>query len=303
VRLAFALLAALLAAAPAPARAAAGGPLVAVSIRPVQAIAAEVMGGVARPQLLLDSAASLHAHVLRPSEARLLTQARVVFWIGPPLETFLAKPLEALAGKAWVVALIDAQGVETLPARAGGVWESGHVSGAGPRPPDGHIWLDPRNAVAMANAMADTLAVADPANAERYWANAEAFSRSAMALDKDLHARLASVRAKPFLVLHDATQYLEARYRLAALGSISVTPDQPPGARRLAAIQERLREAKAVCIFTEPQFEPKTVQMLVEGSGARTGVLDPEGTALKDGPGLYFTLLRGLADEVLRCLA
>jgi zinc transport system substrate-binding protein len=82
-----------------------------------------------------------------------------------------------------------------------------------------------------------------------------------------------------------------------------VTPDQPPGARRLAAIQERLREVGAVCIFSEPQFEPRTVQMLVEGSGARTGVLDPEGATLKDGPALYFTLMRNLADELLRCLA
>jgi zinc transport system substrate-binding protein len=300
VRSVFALIAVLLAVSPA---ATAEVPTVAASIRPVQAIAAEVMKGVGAPQLLLGSAASLHANALRPSEARLLSQARVVFWVGPSLEAFLAKPLEALAGKAQVVTLMNAQGLEILPSRAGGLWDS-EQSGSNPsKLPDGHIWLDPRNAVAMANAMAEALAVADPVNAEKYWANAETFSRDAMSLDKDLHVRLASVRAKPFLVFHDATQYFEARYRLAALGSVSVTPDQPPGARRLAAIQERLREAKAVCIFTEPQFEPKTVQMLVESSGARTGVLDPEGAALKDGPGLYFTLLRGLADELVRCLA
>ncbi|MGE4064015.1 MAG: zinc ABC transporter substrate-binding protein [Rhodospirillaceae bacterium] len=300
MRFAFALIAAMFGAACA---AAAEVPVVVASVRPVHAIASSIMAGVGAPQLLLGSAASLHGYALRPSEARLLSQANVVFWVGPPLEAFLVKPLAALAGKARVVALIEAPGLETLPARSGGLWED-HQGDSGPSNlPDGHIWLSPPNALAMANAMAEALAVADPVNAERYWANAEAFSRDTMALDKDLHVRLAPVRAKPFLVFHDATQYFEARYRLSALGSVSVTPDQPASARRLAAIQDKLRETKVVCIFSEPRFEPKTVQMLIEGSGARAGVLDPEGTALKDGPGLYFSLLRGLADELLRCLA
>lgn len=290
-------IAGLLAAAPA----AAEVPTVVASVRPVQTIAAAVMKGVGTPQVLLGNAASLHAHALKPSEARLLSQAKVVFWIGPSLEAFLAKPMSALAGQARVVSLINAPGLDVLPSRSGGVWEHEEAP-HDPTLPDGHVWLSPPNAVAMANAMAEALAVADPANATEYWANAETFSREAMALDRDLHIRLAPVREKPFLVFHDAYHYFEARYRLAALGSVSVTPDQPPSARRLAAIRERLREAKAVCIFSEPQFEPRHVQMLVEGSGARTGVLDPEGTSLKDGPNLYFTLLRGLADELLRCL-
>lgn len=303
MRITLILIAALLAAFPA---AAADSFTVVVSTRPVQAVAQAVMAGVGTPQLLLGNAASLHAHALRPSEAKLLSQAKIVFWVGPSLEAFLAKPIEALAGKAQVTTFINAPGIEVLPARAGGLWvdaEADHADHTDSKLPDGHIWLDPRNAVAMANAMAETLAVADPVNAERYWANAEAFSREAMAFDKDLHVRLAVLRDKRFLVFHDAYQYFEARYRLAALGSVSVTPDQPPSARRLAAIQERLREVGPVCIFSEPQFEPRTVQMLVEGSGARTGVLDPEGSSLQDQPGLYFSLLRGLADELLRCLA
>lgn len=274
---------------------------VVVSVRPLQGIAAAVMKGVGTPQVLLGNAASLHAHALKPSEARLLSQAKVVFWVGPSLEAFLAKPLEALAGKARVATLMTGAGVQTLPVRSGGLWEDGH-SPAESALADGHIWLDPRNAVAMANVMAETLAVADPIHAADYWANAETFSREVMALDRDLHVRLAPVREKPFLVFHDAYQYFESRYRLAALGSVSVTPDQPPGARRIAAIQEKLREVGAVCIFSEPQFEARHVQMLVESTGARTGVLDPEGAGLKDGTGLYFALLRGLADELVRCL-
>ena len=278
-------------------------PTVVASVRPVHAVASAVMAGVGKPQLLLPAGASLHAHAMKPSEARLLSQAKVVFWIGPSLEAFLVKPLAALAGKAQVVSLINAPGMEVLPARAAGVEaDHGHDHAADPKLPDGHIWLDPRNAVAMANAMAEALAVADPVNAQDYWANAETFSRDAMGVDRDLHIQLARVRDKPFLVFHDAYQYFETRYRLASQGSISLSPEQPPSARRLAAIQEKMRQGGAVCIFSEPQFEPRYVQMLVEGSGARTGVLDPEGAALTDGPDLYFNLLRSMADELARCL-
>ena len=301
MRHALLLFAALLVAAPTHG---AEAPPVVASVRPIQAIAAAVMAGAGSPQLLLPGTAALHTHALRPSEARLLAKARVVFWIGPPLETSLGKPLAALAQKPHVVALIEAPGVELLRARIGGLWEHGaHAREADSAPADGHIWLDVRNAVAIANVMAESLAVVDPFNAERYWSNAEAFSRDAMALDKTLHVRFAPVREKPFLVFHDATQYFEARYRLAAMGSIGVMPDQPPGAQRLAAIQEKLRGVGAVCIFSEPQIEPRTVQMLVEGFGAKTGVLDPEGVTLQGGPNLYFNLMRGLADEFLRCLA
>jgi len=275
-------------------------PNVVASIRPVEVIAAAVMSGVGKPQLLLGNAASLHAHAMKPSEARFLTQADVVFWTGPSLEAFLAKPLAALAGKSRVVALMDASGVESLPMRAGGLWDD--VESPATSLPDGHIWLDPRNAIAMANAMAETLAVVDPVNAERYWANTETFSRDAMALDRALHMRLAPVREKPFLVFHDAFQYFEARYRLAAIGSIGVTPEQSPGARRLSAIQQRVREGGAVCIFSEPQFEPKVVQMLLEGTGARPGMLDAEGVSLGTGAGSYATLMNRLADELVRCL-
>ncbi len=280
-------------------------PAVVASVRPVHAVATAVMAGVGKPQLLLPAGASLHAHAMKPSEARLLSQAKVVFWVGPSLEAFLVKPLTALAGKAQVVPLMSVPGIQTLPARAAGLdhdHDHDHDHAADPRLPDGHIWLDPRNAVAMANAMAEALSVADPVNAQDYWANAEAFSRDAMALDRDLHIRLAPVREKPFLVFHDAYQYFETRYRLAAQGSVSLSPEQPPSARRLAAIQEKMRQSAVVCIFSEPQFEPRYVQMLVEGSGARTGVLDPEGTALQDSPDIYFTLLRGMADELVRCL-
>jgi zinc transport system substrate-binding protein len=75
-----------------------------------------------------------------------------------------------------------------------------------------------------------------------------------------------------------------------------------PGAARVAAIRDRLRAGGVVCVFAEPQFEPKLLGALVEGTGVRTGVLDPLGAGLEPGPALYAQLLRGLAAGLAECL-
>ena len=66
---------------------------VVASIKPVHSLVASVMEGVGEPILLVKGTGSEHSYSLRPSEARALEQAEVVFWVGETMETFLIKPL------------------------------------------------------------------------------------------------------------------------------------------------------------------------------------------------------------------
>lgn len=86
-------------------------PRVVSSIMPVNALVAAVMDGIAVPQTLLPPGASPHSHALRPSDARMLAEADVIFWIGPELETFLEGPLDSLARNARKVALVRSRGI------------------------------------------------------------------------------------------------------------------------------------------------------------------------------------------------
>ena len=122
------------------------------------------------------------------------------------------------------------------------------------------------------------------------------------ALDAELKATLAPVKDKPFVVFHDAYQYFEARYDLSAVGSITVSPDRRPSAKRLSAIRAKIAGLNAACVFSEPQFEPTLVRTVVEGTKAKTGVLDPEGADLPEGETLYPTLMRNLAASLRGCL-
>lgn len=306
--------AALAAAAPALADA----PGVVADIAPVQSIAAAVMAGVGVPALIVPPGASEHHHALRPSEAGALEAADLVVWVGPALTPWLEDPLDALAPDAARLTLVDVPGLRLLPFREGGPFEAhdhdhdrehGHEHGHDEHghdhdaPIDPHVWLDPANAAAIAAAIADALGAADPENAAAYAANAAAFAADMQALRAEIGARVAPLSDRPFFVFHDAYQYFETAFDLPAAGSVALGDADAPRAARVAEIRDRLTTEDVACIFAEPQFEPRLIPTLVEGTQVRIGQLDPLGATLRPGPELYPTLMRNLADGLAACLA
>lgn len=168
---------------------------------------------------------------------------------------------------------------------------------------DTHLWLDPANAKAMAAAIEETLSAQDSANAVTYEANLAALNANIDALDREIRQTIAPVKDKPFVVFHDAYQYFEHRYGMRVIGSITVSPETIPGAARISEIRQKVTELGAACVFAEPQFEPKLVNVVLEGTSARAGTLDPEAATLPEGPKLYFDLMRSLATSLRQCLS
>lgn len=307
-------------------------PAVIASIKPVHGLVAAVMGDVGAPVLLVEGTASPHGYALKPSQAQALQDADVVFWVGDALETFLTGPIAALSGGARSAPLQSAPGVTLLTLRDDEAFaphdhdhdshdhdkahdhekshdhdkahdhgtedHHGHADGA----PDAHLWLDPRNGVAALRFIAQVLAEADPAHAAAYRANAAAAEAAVKRMEAQLAPRMAALADQPFLVFHDAYQYFEARFGLRAAGSILVSPETPPGARRLAEIGEVVKARGVACLFAEPQFAPKVVNAIADSTGVRTGLLDPLGADLAAGPGFYPALLDELARQFEACL-
>lgn len=168
---------------------------------------------------------------------------------------------------------------------------------------DPHMWLDPANAKAFVSALSEELSEIDPDNAATYEANAQALQGRLDGLMTQVSGKLAPVQGKPFIVFHDAYQYFENRFDISAAGSITVSPERAPGAERVAEIQHHIEELGANCVFSEPQFEPKIVRVLVDGTQAKAGELDPLGATLDAGENQYFELINGLATGLTECLA
>lgn len=178
-----------------------------------------------------------------------------------------------------------------------------HDDHAGTDDLDAHMWLDPRNAIILSKAVAAELSRIDPSSAATYEANHAAQVERLEALDTEISGALEAVSDVPFIVFHDAYQYFEARYELSSVGSITVSPEVAPGAARVRAMQERIRERGAQCVFAEPQFKPSILEAVIEGTDARAGVLDPVGADLEPGEQMYPQLIRKLTEDLSACLA
>jgi zinc transport system substrate-binding protein len=305
---------------------------VVASIKPVHSLVASVMQGVAEPTLLLEGASSPHTATLKPSQATSLEKADVIFWIGHDLEAFLEKPIETVGARARSVELGEVEGVVELPPREGGAFEAhdhgehdhgeegnahdhgdghdhkheaahdhSHEHGHGEVDP--HVWLDPENAKAMARAISATLSQADPDNADAYAANLARLEGRLDTEKAEIANIVAPIRDKGYVVFHDAYQYFEKRFDLHAAGSITVSPEVMPGADRVKQIRAKISDLGATCVFAEPQFEPKLVSVVIEGTKARSGVLDPLGADIPAGPDQYPELLKALATSLADCLS
>jgi zinc transport system substrate-binding protein len=288
-------------------------PRVVVTLKPIQALAAAVMAGVGRPELLVRGTASPTSFSLRAAEVRLMNTATIVVFVSESLETFIVRALENLPQDARVLELMAADGLKLLPQRLGAPWIEDDGVRTSPRPPgtdpgaedidtDPHIWLDPDNARAIARALVDELSDADPGRAAVYARNLQTLDQRLTQLDQEIAKMMAGVKASPFLVLHDAYQYFESRYGLAAAGAITRRPDQRPSPRRVSQAKARITEVGATCVFGEPQFPQVHAKMVSDGTPAKLGTLDPLGANLPETAEAYPQLLRSVAEGFRACL-
>ena len=287
------------------------------SIKPLQLIAAAVQDGVGTPEVLLPPGASPHNFALRPSDVRRVQEVELLYWIGPDMESFLPRVLSNRS-----LPNVAVQNLPGLQLRHFGeehadeaehddhghyeqvhdAAESEHDHAHRPGSLDAHLWLLPANARVIAMRMAADLSAADPANAARYQANAQAFSQRLTALDQRLKARLTGVQGQAYFVFHEAFDYFEAAYGLKHAGVFSVASEVQPGARHVARMRERLQAAGPTCVFSEPPLRPRLAQTLSAGLPVTLAELDALGSAVPVGAQGYEQLLENLAGSLAGCL-
>ncbi|NCW31197.1 MAG: zinc ABC transporter substrate-binding protein [Alphaproteobacteria bacterium] len=289
---------------------------VVASIKPIYSLVAAVMGDIGTPELLLKAPSSAHHFTLKPSQARILQAADIVFWVGPTMEQPLTKALATLAPHAQTTPLINASGLMLLefnndaPAhqKPGLEQRDDHDRHEKHGDHDGHminphIWLDPQNAQVILREISSRLGKADPENAKIYAANADQMSVRLAGLQADIARQLAPYSAARFLVLHDAHSYFERRFGLRNHGAITSEPDVMPTASRIKALRSELGTHQIDCIFAEPLLGQKAVDLIAEGSKVRIGRLDPVASNLPAGVELYPDLLQSYATAMQACFS
>ena len=292
---------------------------VVASIKPIHSLASYLMDGVSKPSLIVDGYASPHGFALKPSHAKMLQEADIIFWVGEDLENFLEKPLNSIAKKAEKIELLEAKGLNKLKFRERNIFDGhddhGHDDDGHKKKDDHddhddheghhhgeydpHIWLDPINAKIILNEMVEHLIENDAKNASTYKSNLDKplkdIDKLTMEVMNELNQSTSSI------VFHDAYQYFEERFNVNVLGAFTVNTDVMPGAEQLAEIREIIEHDKVSCIFSEPQFNPDIINAVAKDMDIKTGVLDPLGATLDPGKGLYFDLIKNMSKSFKGC--
>ena len=291
---------------------------VVTSIKPIHSLASYLMDGVGKPDLIVDGYASPHGFAMKPSHAKMLQNADLIFWVGEDLENFLEKPLKSIAKKAEKIELMEIKGLNKLEFRERNIFEEhddhghdehkehahkedkhddhqGHAHGEH----DPHIWLDPMNAKVILNEMVEHLIENDTKNASKYKSNLKKALKDIDKLNKDVKKELSKSTAS--IVFHDAYQYFEKRYGVNILGAFTVNTDIMPGAEQLAEIREIIEHDKVTCVFSEPQFNPDIIKAVAKDMNIKTGVVDPLGATLDPSKDLYFKLIRNMSASFKGC--
>ncbi len=311
---------------------------VVASIKPIHSLASYLMDGIAKPDLIVDGYASPHGFAMKPSHAKMLQNADLIFWVGEDLESFLEKPLSSIAKKAEKIELMEIKGLNVLKFRERNIFDDhddhghddhddhgkkeddhddhdhddhgkkdGHDDhddhdgheGHAHGEFDPHIWLDPMNAKVILNEMVEHLIENDAKNASKYKSNLKKALKEIDKLNKDVKAELSKSTAS--IVFHDAYQYFEERYNVNILGAFTVNTDVMPGAEQLAEIREIIEHDKVACVFSEPQFNPDIINAVGKDMKIKTGVVDPLGATLDPGKDLYFNLIRNMSASFKGC--
>jgi zinc transport system substrate-binding protein len=288
-------------------------PKVAADISPVHSLVSRVMLGVGTPNLIVQAGASPHGYTLRPSEAKALQDAQMVFWMGESLSPWMEGALDTLSSDATIITLLERDETILMEFREGALFEEHDHDDHGDEKHDDHgdhedhgshdphAWLSPDNARIWLNLIASQLSIVDPENAGTYFANAAAARSEIEALKTEVNSLLEPVRGKKFIVFHDAYQYFEKAFDLSASGAISLGDASKPSPARIAEIQGRIQEESIDCVLSEPQFNKGLVATVMAGSKAKTSVIDPLGVGLKPGPDLYSELIRNMTKTLVDC--
>jgi len=298
----FSLLAALLtvlAVATSATSAVAAPPQVATSIKPVQALVKMVMGSLGNPELIIPATTSPHLLTLKPSQAKMLEDADVVFWIGETLETALTGPLQKISGKARVVELLQAPGLNLIHFDA----QETHTQDAhGHGNSDPHIWLSPSNARVLVSYIADIFSEIDPPNADVYAKNAKKARQRIAILIRKTAEFVAEMRTTPYLVQHDGFGYLAREFGFTQVGHIQTTPGREPGAKHVAEILALIKDKQVKCLFHEPQFAPKLAKRLNQETHVALREIDSMGIYLSLSETTYVRIIQGIITSMETCL-
>lgn len=270
-----------------------------VTIKPLYSLVAQLTDGIEKPVLLMKQIQSPHHYTMRPSERRLLADARMIVWIGPQMESYLDKIIQQQ--DTAIVTAIQAKNLKLLDART----KNGHQHAAGEIDPDDlsidpHIWLSTQNAVAISRHISRQLIITDPLNREQYETNLRLLEARITQLSTEIRTELENNK-QAFITFHDAYQYFEEENQLNHIDTISFNEEAGVSLKHLRHIKTRMATNDVKCLVYQPP-KPDIIDTLADRPAIKTIDIDPLGLDIEDEEQAWFLIMREMSQNFKQCL-
>ena len=359
---------------------------VVTTIQPINSLVSAVIGNTGKTISLIPAEISPHEYKLKPSDAKKMQEANIIFFVSNHLESGVTKVFKNLPKNIKIIDLLEETGIEHLAIRDNEAWErhdhhghEGHDDHYDhdkhgkkhddhddhdkhskkhddhddhdkhgkkhddhdhdkhakkhddhddhdkhgkkhddhdhdkhakkhddhddhQSKDDVHIWLSPDNAIKIVKKVNEELSLLFPDNASQYKENSNNIINKISDLKSELTKDLAPIKDKPYVVFHDAYQYFEKAFGLNAVGSVALEGDIASSPKQISFIKDKIKKLNASCVFQEPQFDSKLVKIVVEGTNAQIGTLDPLGVNISGKENFYIQLLKNMAKSLKECL-
>ncbi|HQP30075.1 MAG TPA: metal ABC transporter substrate-binding protein [Deltaproteobacteria bacterium] len=214
-----------------------------------------------------------HDYALTPQDMHKLSRADVLIINGLGLEEFLGAPVRKANPRIQI--LDSSAGIKDILrySHAEGHDHEGHADGhAGLNP---HLFASPRMAARLTLTIAEGLGRIDPAGADLYARNAQAYAARLNALAEEMRSLGRTLANTRIVTQHGAFDYLARDMGLQVVGVVSAHAGQPPSAAQTLALVQTIRRLKAGAVFTEPQYPARIAQTIAREAGIPAAVLDP----------------------------
>tara|TARA_B100000768_G_scaffold5296_1_gene6344 strand:+ start:2206 stop:3165 length:960 start_codon:yes stop_codon:yes gene_type:complete len=290
------------------------------TIKPINALVSAVVGNTGKTISIIPADISPHEFKLKPSDAKILQDGNIIFYVSNHLESSITKVFENLPKNIKIINLIEETGIEHLAIRDNEAWERHDHHGEEEhddhekhakkhddhddheKEDDVHIWLSPDNAIKIVKKVNKELNLFFPENAKIYNENSTKMINKISILKSELKKELSTIKDKPYIVFHDAYQYFEKDFGLNAVGSIALEDDVASSPKQISYIKNKIVNSNVSCVFQEPQFDSKLVKTVVEDTNAKVGTLDPLGVNIVGDEDFYLQLLRNMSKSLKKCL-
>jgi zinc/manganese transport system substrate-binding protein len=207
------------------------------------------------------------AHVFepRPADARRILQSRLLVLNGLGFEPWAQKLAKSAGYRGETVVVSKGVKARALNGDKGHGHDHDHA--------DPHAWQNPDNVAQYVRNIAAALSKIDPAGADTYGANRDAYIRELQALDAWIRSQLATIPAaqRKVITSHDAFGYFAAHYQVRFLAAQGVSTESAPSAREVGELIRQIKREKIRTVFVESMSDPKLVAQLGKDAGASVG--------------------------------